>query len=60
MKIGVVLVTYNRLDKLKIALESYNKQSIKPQYVLVVNNNSTDNTSQNQPAFPRFVIKITT
>lgn len=46
MKIGVVLVTYNRLDKLKIALESYNKQSIKPQYVLVVNNNSTDNTAE--------------
>ena len=44
MKIGVVIVTYNRLEKLKIALKSYEKQSIKPQYILVVNNNSTDGT----------------
>lgn len=46
MKIGVVLVTYNRLDKLKIALESYNKQTLQPKYILVVNNNSTDNTAE--------------
>ena len=44
MKIGVVIVTYNRLEKLKIALKSYEKQSFKPQYILVVNNNSTDGT----------------
>lgn len=44
MNIGVVLVTYNRLDKLKIALKSYNKQSVQPKYMLVVNNNSTDST----------------
>lgn len=46
MKIGVVIVTYNRLDKLKIALESYEKQTYKPKYILVVNNNSTDNTKE--------------
>lgn len=46
MKIGVVIVTYNRLEKLKIALKSYEKQSVKPQYILVVNNNSTDETPQ--------------
>ena len=32
------------LEKLKIALKSYEKQSFKPQYILVVNNNSTDGT----------------
>jgi len=46
MKIGVVIVTYNRLDKLKIALESYEKQTLKPKYILVVNNNSTDSTKE--------------
>ena len=46
MKIGVVIVTYNRLDKLKIALESYEKQTFKPKYILVVNNNCTDGTKE--------------
>lgn len=42
--IGVVVVTYNRKDKLNIALEAYENQSCKPKYVLVVNNNSSDET----------------
>ena len=46
MKIGVVIVTYNRLEKLKIALESYEKQNVKPKYILVVNNNSNDGTKE--------------
>lgn len=46
MKIGVVIVTYNRLDKLKIALKSYESQTVKPEYILVVNNNSTDDTKE--------------
>lgn len=46
MKIGVVIVTYNRLDKLKIALGSYEKQTVKPKYILVVNNNSNDGTRE--------------
>lgn len=46
MKIGVVIVTYNRLEKLKIALASYEKQTLKPKYILVVNNNSTDGTKE--------------
>ena len=46
MEIGVVLVTYNRIDKLKIALKSYEKQTILPKYILVVNNNSTDGTKE--------------
>lgn len=46
MEIGVVIVTYNRLEKLKIALQSYEKQTYRPQYILVVNNNSTDGTNE--------------
>jgi GT2 family glycosyltransferase len=42
MDIGVVLVTFNRLEKLKIALGSYDKQTVKPKYILVVDNKSTD------------------
>lgn len=45
MKIGVVIVTYNRLEKLKIALKYYEKQTVKPEYILIVNNNSTDGTN---------------
>lgn len=44
MNIGVVLVTYNRLEKLKIALKKYDEQSYLPKYVMVVNNNSNDGT----------------
>ena len=46
MKIGVVLVTYNRLEKLKIALKSYEEQTVLPKYILVVNNNSNDGTKE--------------
>lgn len=44
MKTGVVLVTYNRLEKLKIALERYDKQIYLPEYIIIVNNNSNDGT----------------
>lgn len=43
-KIGVVIVTFNRLEKLKIALEKFAEQTLQPEYVLVVNNASTDGT----------------
>ena len=46
MNFGVVLVTYNRLDKLKIALECYEKQSYLPKNIIVVNNASTDGTKE--------------
>lgn len=42
--IGVVIVTYNRLQKLKKAIESYENQTILPKFMVVVNNNSTDET----------------
>lgn len=44
--IGVVLVTYNRLAMLKKALESYDAQIKKPQYILVVNNACNDGTQE--------------
>ena len=46
MKIGAVVVTYNRLDKLKKALESFEKQLYLPAYVIVADNASTDGTAQ--------------
>ncbi|MBP5192792.1 MAG: glycosyltransferase family 2 protein [Eubacterium sp.] len=46
IKIGVVLVTFNRLDKLKNSLEAFDKQTNKPAYILVVNNASTDGTGE--------------
>jgi len=46
MKIGVVLVTYNRLEKIKVALQKYEEQEYKPEYILVVDNCSTDGTNE--------------
>ena len=44
VKIGVVIVTYNRLDKLKKTLELFDKQTFLPNYIVVVDNASTDGT----------------
>lgn len=46
MNFGVVLVTYNRLDKLKIALECYENQTYLPKNMIVVNNFSDDGTKE--------------
>lgn len=46
LNIGVVLVTYNRLNMLKKALDSYNAQTKNPHYILVVNNACNDGTSE--------------
>ena len=43
--ICAVVVTYNRLDKLKKALESYSTQTLLPKYLVVVDNASTDGTA---------------
>jgi len=43
-KTGVVIVTYNRCEKLKIALECFDKQTVLPKYIIVVDNNSKDET----------------
>lgn len=46
MKFAVVLVTYNRLECLKIALKSYENQILLPSHIFVVNNASTDGTEE--------------
>lgn len=46
MKISVVLVTYNRIDKLIKCLECYDKQKFIPKEIIVVNNNSCDGTRE--------------
>lgn len=46
MKIGVVLVTFNRLNDLKKTLEAYELQTVAPEFVLVVDNKSTDETAK--------------
>lgn len=43
-KIAVVIVTYNRLEKLKKTLNCYDSQSGELDIVIVVNNNSSDGT----------------
>ena len=46
LQIGVVLVTYNRLEELKKAIPCYENQTVKPKYIIVVNNCSTDGTDE--------------
>lgn len=65
MEIGIVLVTYNRKDYLKKALKSYDEQTKKPRYIIVVNNNSTDGTTEvlnewknNKSIYDKYVINL--
>lgn len=44
--IGAIIVTFNRLEKLKKALESYECQTLLPKYIIVVNNASNDGTKE--------------
>ena len=44
MKICAVVVTYNRLEKLTKVLQSFDNQTVYPDKVYIVNNNSTDGT----------------
>lgn len=46
LKICVVIVTYNRKNKLENALRCYSKQTLLPKHVIVVNNASTDGTKE--------------
>ena len=41
-----IMVTYNRLDTLKIALEHVFAQTIQPDYLIIVDNNSSDGTQK--------------
>lgn len=45
-KICSVLVTYNRLGDLKKTLQAYLNQTIKPDYLIIVDNASTDGTDK--------------
>ena len=45
MKIAAVIVTYNRIKLLKEALDSFDHQTRVPDYVIVVDNASTDGTA---------------
>ena len=47
MTFGAIIVTFNRLDELKKTIGLYEDQTILPEYILVVDNHSTDGT----PAF---------
>lgn len=44
MRVGIVLVTFNRLNDLKTTLSAYEAQTVAPAFVLVINNCSTDGT----------------
>lgn len=43
--IGVVIVTFNRLEKLIKTLQAYTDQTVSPAYIVVVNNASSDGTA---------------
>ena len=45
-KIGVVIVTFNRIEKLKKALFSYESQTVVPDILIVVDNHSNDGTHE--------------
>jgi len=44
LSLGVVIVTYNRLNKLKKTLQLFHEQEVKLEYILVFDNASTDGT----------------
>lgn len=46
IRIASVVVTYNRLDKLKKSLASYEAQTRMPDYMIIVDNASTDGTEK--------------
>ena len=67
MKIGIVLVTFNRLDKLKIALQHYKNQTYPFEYILIVDNHSTDGTADflkkwlhEKEAFQKYCVTLDT
>ena len=46
MEIDVVIVTYNRLSKLKKTLDCYEKQTVPFRNLIIVNNHSSDGTDE--------------
>lgn len=57
-KVGIVIVTYNRLEKLQKAVDACEGQTVPPAYIIIVDNASTDGTAtyldrwSNQPKQP--------
>ena len=45
-KVAAVVVTYNRLEKLKKVLASLESQTRLPQMLVIVNNAATDGTAE--------------
>ncbi len=45
-KVGIVVVTYNRLELLKEVIQSLREQTFQNRQIIVINNGSTDNTSE--------------
>lgn len=45
-RIGAIILTYNRIEKLKKALDALDRQEVKPAFVLVYDNHSTDGTEE--------------
>ena len=46
MQVTAVIVTYNRLELLKECIAAVKAQTYKPSFILVVNNDSTDGTTE--------------
>ena len=46
MRTVVIIVTFNRLNDLKKTLDAYEKQTICPEQLIVINNCSTDGTTE--------------
>lgn len=46
MNIDVVIVTFNRIEKLKKAIMSFEQQRLLPNRIVIVNNNSNDGTRE--------------
>lgn len=44
--ISIIITTHNRLDKLKCAVDSVKKQSIEPFEIIIVNDGSSDGTTE--------------
>jgi len=55
MKVSVIIPTYNRYELLKRALISVFAQTHQPKEVIVVDDGSTDNTSQIKKDFPNII-----
>lgn len=59
-KVAAVLVTYNRVELLKLAVDSLLKQSFELKHIVIVDNNSNDGTSEYLKGISNDKIRIVT